>query len=522
MGNGEFFRTERFRTHAARTFGRMGQTTLRRTGLEKVLSEATRRNLSVLQNSMERTEFERFKAKAGPEGTWREVKRRGFANAEGAKEVLGMSLGNPSAYSDYPPNGRVIECLGELAIDVEAIIRESSGYTHSFGYPPLLEKLKRANFCNPKSVHNDSSKFRDVRVYVTAGGSYAAEAAMGPAILAPEDTAAVHDWTYIIHLGAAYYRGAHMESFECRDDGRPDAESLRKILSSDHRRDHVVQAVVLTPIGNPVGAAMSRADIVEHLHIIEDAGIREGRPIIAIVDIAYEPFRRDGKPLDPIEIAIDERMKLPLVVLDTTSKGYGMCGWRLGKLAVYWPEDHFPEHRADYLQALENKMLPTLGVVGVPLQMAYNNFLEKLETDAGLMDETIAFFENRRRLINENLVILAENLREIPGVYLAKYYDHAGKNGGIEPDTLSSFYLLFGFSRLSERYGSGFNQAVAFGEFALDTNGIAVVNCVPGQSFLPEKRWSRHPALIRITGLTSREETESFLRSVRAFSRHLG
>jgi hypothetical protein len=117
---------------------------------------------------------------------------------------------------------------------------------------------------------------------------------------------------------------------------------------------------------------------------------------------------------------------------------------------------------------------------------------------------------------------MAEALSGMKGVYLAKYYDHAGRNGGIEPGTLSSFYLLFGFTKLSERYGSGFNQAVAFGEFALDTPGVPLINCVPGQSFLPEKRWSRHPSLIRVTGLTNEEETTSFLRSVEAYAGHLG
>jgi len=521
MGNGEHFKTERFRNHASRTYGRMGLTTLRRTGLEDVLRKATERNLAILENSMGAAEFRKFRGKYGPEGVWREVKKRGLAG-NGSKEILGMSLGNPSAYSDYPPNRRVIDCKAQLAAEDEAIVRESAGYTNSFGYPPLLERLKRMNFSNPRSAQNDPEKFKDVRVYVTAGGSYAAELAMGPAILAPEDTAVVHDWTYIIHLGAAYYRGAHIESYECRDDGRPDGESLRRILSGDHRADHQVQAVVFTPIGNPVGAAMTQADILEHMNIVGDAGLKAGRPILAIVDVAYEAFRRDGKPLDPIQIAMEHKVRAPIAVLDTSSKGYGTCGWRLGKLAVYWPDDFFPDHRADYFKAIENKLLPTLGVVGLPLQMAYNNFFEKLEADPALMEETVAFFNRRRELINANLVRVAEALSGLKGVYLAKYYDHAGRNGGIEPDTLSSFYLLFGFTRLSERYGSGFNQAVAFGEFALDTPGVPVVNCVPGQSFLPEKRWSQHPGLIRVTGLTNPEETETFVKSVEAYARDLG
>lgn len=522
MANGNSFKTERFRTYADRTFGRMGQTTLRRTGLEDVLRKATESNLAMLEGKMSAVEFRRFKETNGPEGVWGEVRRRGLDNGR-TKGVVGMSLGNPSAYSDYPPNNRVIECAGELCFaEDKTMLRRSAGYTHSFGYPPLLEKLERTNFSDPRSILRDSRKFDDVKVYITAGGSYAAELAMGPAILAPEDTVLVHDWTYIIHLGAAYYRGAHLESYECRVDGRPDSDSLRRMLSADPRPDRKIQAVVFTPIGNPVGAAMTRQDIVEHLKTIADAGAREGRPIIAMVDVAYEAFRRDGKPLDPIEIAKTEGIDLPVAVFDTSSKGYGTCGWRLGKLAIYWPEDLFLDYRHDYFKSLENRMLPTLGVVGVPLQMAYNRFFEWLLEDHGLMEETVEFFRKRREMVNANLVRIAEALRQIPGVYLASYYDHGGKNGGIDPSALSAFYVLFGFTRLSTRHGSDFNQALAFGEFALDTPGVPVINCVPGQSFLPEKRWARHPALIRVTGLTNEGETQAFLDAVKAYAKHLG
>jgi aspartate/methionine/tyrosine aminotransferase len=432
-----------------------------------------------------------------------------------------MSLGNPSAYSGYPPNQVLYQCLADIATNPDKI-RASSSYTTSFGYPPLLQKMKGANFCDPGSVFHDASKFKDVKVYITTGSTQAVEAAMSPTLLSATDTLLVHDWTYIIHLASAYMRSAHVDSYECREDGRPDAESLRRMLIDRQTKDRTVQTLVFTPIGNPVGAAMTGAEIVEHMKLVQEAMEKEGRPILTMVDIAYEPFRRDGKPLDPIEIAIDQGIWAPIAVLDTTSKGYGTCGWRMGKLGIYWPQEVFPDARSDYFTSLENRALPTLGVVGVPMQMAYDMFFERLAKEPKLMESTREYFRARRQLINDNLLYMASELNRIPGVYLSKYYDHGGKNGGIEPDTLSSFYLLFGFSRLSERFGSGFNQVVAFGEYSLETPGVPIINCVPGQSFLPNKRVSEHPALIRVTGLTSREETDVFLEAVRSFAKHLG
>jgi aspartate/methionine/tyrosine aminotransferase len=514
------FKTQRFNDHAARTYGRLEDTTLRRTGLERVLQEATSRNLSVLEGRIPQGDFEKFKAGAAPEAVWKEVKKRGLEGQPGAKPVINMSLGNPSAY-DYEPNRDLYSCLAEIAQD-SADIQRSSGYTASPGLPSLVSKLRYANFFNPQSVLNDPEAYKDVRVYITTGSSVGVELAMGPAILTKGDTLLVHDWTYIIHLAAAYQRDAHVESYDLRLDGRPDEESLEKALFNRQSGDRTVQTVVFTPIGNPIGSAMTRENIVNHLRIIERAIENEGRPIITMVDVAYEPFRRDGMPLDPILIAKEEGIKVPLVVLDTTSKGYGVCGWRMGKLGILWPDGVFDDAKADFFKALENSVLPKLGIVGVPMQMAFDRFFDRLASDPQMMKRTERFFRERRERINNNLLFMAHELQKMPGVYLSKYYDCAGTNGGLAPDTLSSFYLLFGLTRLSERYGSGFNQAVAFGEFALDTQDVAIINCVPGQSFLPKKRVSEHPALIRVTGLTNEEETASFLKSVEAFARHLG
>ena len=524
MSNGERFKTDRFNEHATRTYGRMGSTTLRRTGLENVLSKATTKNLTVLEKKMDPAHFrELLKKKPTPEKIWKEVKKREMDETEETKEIIGMSLGNPNKFDDYPPNMRVNECLAELPFEDIETVREMAGYTESFGYPPFIEMLKSVNFSDPKSVNRDPKKFKDIKVYFTAGASQAAEIAMGPAILNPEDTLAVHDLIYIIYLGAAYFRNAHIESYECRDDGRPDSESLQEVLSMySERNDRRIQAVAFTSIGNPVGAAMSENDIIEHLKTVGKHSMKENRPIIAMVDVAYEAFRRGGKPLDPIEIAIDNEIPVALVVLDTSSKSYGTCGYRAGKLAIYWPDNYFGDYRDDYIMSLDTKILPTLGSVSVPIQMAYYNFFRKLQENNGIMEETINFFKERRENANKNLVYIAEELRKTPGVYLAKYYDHAGKNGGLDPDTLSSFYALFGFSKLNELHGSGFNQVVAFGDFASGVPEVPITDCIPSQSFLPEKRWAKHPALIRITGLTNKEETESFLNAVRAYADYLG
>ncbi|MFH0737737.1 MAG: pyridoxal phosphate-dependent aminotransferase [Candidatus Micrarchaeota archaeon] len=523
MTNGSIFKNPRYREHAKK-YEMMGHTTLRKTGLEGVLRIANARNLSVIEGRMSAREFREFKEEnTSPEAIWGKVCEMGLQNESGAKRVIGMSLGNPSAYPDFPPHMRPWECLEQIRQSGEKSLREMAGYTSSFGYPPLLRKLKRFGFSDPESIHNDAERFEDVRVYTTAGGSGASLIAMEIAVLEPKkDKVVVPDWTYIIHLGAAYKHEAGLVSYKCRKDGRPDSDSLRSALHvGTGEEDHQIQAVIFTTIGNPIGAAMSREDIVEHLHIIGDAGAKLGRPILAMIDVAYEAFRGDGIPLDPIKIALEEDIKTPIIVMDTVSKAYGLCGWRMGKLAVYWPGDAFPDAMEDFFLALENDILPTLGGVSNPEQMAFNRFLNELAADPATMEGTKAFFGARRVRVSENLIRMAEALREIPGVYLSKYYDHERGISGIDPDTLSSFYLMFGFDELLYLNASEGNQAKDFAEFALETAGIPVVNCVPSQSFLPLERRSSHHALIRVTGLTDADDTAAFLEAVEAYARHL-
>jgi len=523
MANGSVFRSERYRKHAKK-YELMGETTLRKTGLEGVLRDANMKNLELIEGRMSAREFREFKEDhTTPEAIWGKVREFGLENEKDAKGVVGMSLGDPSKYPDFLPSMRPLECWGAILNSGEKSRREMAGYTSSLGYPPLLRKLKRFSFSDPQSIHNDPDMFDDVKVCVTAGGSGASILAMGIAILEPDrDKVVVPDWTYIIHLGAAHKFRAKLVSYECSINGRPDSESLRTVLhvkAGDD--DHGIQAVVFTPIGNPVGAAMSREDIVEHLHIIGDASAKLGRPIFAMIDVAYEAFRGDGIPLDPIRIAKEEKTRTPVIVMDTVSKAYGLCGWRMGKLAVYWPGDVFPDAREDFFLALENDILPTLGGVSVPEQMAFNRFLNELATDPAVMEETQAFFGARRVRINENLVHMAKVLNEMEGVYLSTYYDHGGAFGGIDPKTLSSFYLMFGFDEWARRTGGDHNQAVDFARFALKHPKIPIINCVPGKSFLPKERWSHHSGLIRVTGLTDAEDTAAFLEAVEVYAGHL-
>jgi len=259
--------------------------------------------------------------------------------------------------------------------------------------------------------------------------------------------------------------------------------------------------------------------IAESMRIVKQHADETRQPTIMIYDTAYEAFRPDGKPLDPIEIAKDEKIELPVFVLETASKGHGLCGLRIGALRISWPSAHFSPLREDYLKSLDSMVQPRLGLVSTSHQRGLLNYFQTVEMDAEVMAKDREFLEERRKKCNENLLHIANELRKIDGVYLARYYDHSGERDDIDPNTLSSFYIAFGFHELT-KYGARFNQVHWFGEFCVD-NGLPLVTCVPGTAFLPEKRWSDHPALIRITALTDKEDTAAFLKSVAAAAEHL-
>ncbi len=521
MERGHVYRTAEYRRDASSTFGRMSRTTLRVTGLEQVLGKATARNKRALKDLLgDRARYDDIIRKSGgnPDAIWREVKRAGGEKDKNAVKVLGMSLGNPNAYPDFPPNSTIMQCMRESMASEND--RASCSYTASYGIPQLCEYLQSVNLSDPTSVNKDPGKFRDVKVLVTAGGSQAAHYGMAPVLLRPEHTVTVHDWIYIIHLGAAYYRDAVLKNFELGDDGVPNPQSLRETLQECEHNDAIVQCMVSTTIGNPIGSAMPRDMIVETMKALKQQSEQESRPIIAFFDTAYEAFRPDGMPLDPIEIAIDEQLELPVGVFETASKGHGLCGFRLGALRMWWPPSYFSRLRDDYFKSLDFAIQPTLGLVPAPIQRGLLTYLQKLEMDADVLAEDVQFFRDRRKSANENLLHIAQQLREINGVYLARYYNHSGKLDYIDPNTLASFYLGLGFHGLT-KYGATFNQARWLAEFCLE-HDLPVINSVPGISFLPEERWSYHPALIRVTGLTNRDDTEAFLKSVAAAAESLG
>jgi aspartate/methionine/tyrosine aminotransferase len=513
----QLFKTPEYRKDASRTFGRMSRTTLRVTGSEHVLEEANDRNKAFLKHKIgNRERYGEITKKCGDnsEAIWREVMEAGGENDPNVVRIVGMSLGNPNAYPDFPPNPTLMQHIRESM--AEENDRSSCSYTASYGLPRLREYLKATNLSDPSSVNKDPGKFKDVKVLVTAGGSQAAHYGMAPALLRPEHTVAVHDWIYIIHLGAAYYRNAKLVNFELRKDGVPDPESLRETLQECGQNGAEVKCVVSTTIGNPIGSATPRDVLVSTMEVIKQQSEQVGRPIIAFFDTAYEAFRPDGHPLDPIEIAIDEGLELPVGVFETASKGHGLCGLRLGCLRMWWPTSYFSRLRDDYFSSMDFMVQPTLGLVPTPIQRGLLNYLMKIEMNAELMKTDIEFLGERRKLANQNLLHIAQQLRSIEGVYLARYYDHSGDRKDIDPNTLGSFYIGFGFHELT-KHGAIANQARLFAEFCLE-NGFPVVNAVPGTSFLPEERWSAHPALIRITGLTDEDDTKAFLTSVQAYA----
>lgn len=516
----QLFRTPEYRRLATSTFGRMSRTTLRVTGLEAVFGQANARNKSVLKTKIgNRLKYEEAirKCADNPEALWKRVKEAGGQDDPNAVRVVGMSLGNPNAYPDFPPNPTLMQFMRESMREEND--RASCSYTASYGLPQLREYLKSTNLSDPSSVNKDPARFKDVRVMVTAGGSQAAHYGLAPALLSPEHTVAVHDWIYIIHLGAAYYRNSILKNFELRKDGVPDPESLRELLDQCGQNGADVKCVVSTTIGNPIGSATPREVIVQMMEVILEQSNAAGKPIIAFFDTAYEAFRPDGKPLDPIEIAMDEGIELPIGVFETASKGHGLCGMRLGALRLWWPTSYFSHVRDDYLRSMDYMVQPSLGVVPVHVQRGLLNYLMRIEMDAELMQRDMDFLSQRRSMASENLLHIGGKLREIEGVYLARYYDHSGDLEAIDPNTLASFYIGFGFHGLT-KYGARFNQAQWLAEFCLE-HGLPVINSVPGTSFLPEERWSDHPALIRVTGLTGRDDTEAFLKSVAAAAAEL-
>ena len=230
------------------------------------------------------------------------------ARAKG-REILHLNIGQP----DITSPKSFIDAVKNFDKQVVA-------YEQSQGFAPL---------CNAWSQYLDSSLNTSIpaeQIIITTGASEAIIFSF-MTCCDPGDEILIFDPTYSNFIGFAAISGVRLIPIHTSlEEGfsLPDTDHVESYLSSKTR------AILICNPNNPTGSVYSKAAIEDLLDVCERHNL------FLIVDETYREFVFDDeKPLSVLEFA---KNNPHVIVIDSLSKRYSLCGARIGSLITANPQ----------------------------------------------------------------------------------------------------------------------------------------------------------------------------------------
>lgn len=381
-------------------------------------------------------DFEPAKMKRVPfTGIRRVLEKANKLEAEGRK-IVHFEVGQPDF--DTPAN---IKEAAKQALD-QGVTAYSSNYGDTRLRRAIAEKLERMN-----NLTVDPAK----EIMVTCGGEEAVAAALF-ALLEKGDEVLIADPSYIPYSSLTKIAEAE-PVYVPLDEKNGYCFDLEKLEAAITEKTKLL--VLCTP-GNPTGTMMDE----ESLRKLAEICCR--RDILVLADEAYEQVLYDGNK--HISIASLPGMWERTITVQSFSKTYSMCGWRIGYLVA--PAELIRiVVRAHQTVAMNACSFGQMGA------------LEALTGPQDSLHAMLAEFDRRR-------LVLYNGLREL-GIPCSR--------------PQAAFYL---FPDISE-FGM---DSFAFAELLLDKYGVATV---PGVEF--GQNGENH---LRISYATSFEDCQEGLRRI--------
>jgi aspartate aminotransferase len=285
------------------------------------------------------------------------------------KKVFHLNIGQP----DIRTPEHVIEKLKNLDLNVIE-------YSHSAGNESY--RIGLANYYNTKVINNN---FTSEEIIVTTGGSEALSIGMmtcldeGDEIIIPEPF-------YANYNGFAKACGVNVVSVPCSiEDGfkLPPLEEFEKLITNK------TKAILICNPGNPTGYLYTKEEMFDLQKIVKK------HQLILFADEVYREFVYD-------DLVHYSALTLPeieqnVVVVDSVSKRYSMCGVRIGCLVS--KNKDIIQTAMKFAQARLSP--PSLGqIAGETALSTPNEYFEEVKAE----------YINRRN-------ILVEGLNKIEGVF---------------------------------------------------------------------------------------------------------
>lgn len=225
--------------------------------------------------------------------------------AEGAKKrgvhVFHLNIGQPDIST---PDG-VLE-------RIKNIDRTVIEYSHSAGYESYRNKLAENYTKNGIQVHPE-------HIMITTGGSEALLFGM-QVCLNPGDEVIIPEPFYANYNGFATASGVNVKPITSRiEDGfaLPPAKDFEKLITDK------TKAIVICNPANPTGYVYSR----EELEVLRD--LVKKHDLFLFADEVYREFCYGSTPFSVLNL---EGIEENVIMIDSVSKRYSMCGARIGAI----------------------------------------------------------------------------------------------------------------------------------------------------------------------------------------------
>ena len=300
-------------------------------------------------------------SKLGTETAFDVLARANALAAEGM-DIINLGIGQP----DFPTPGNIVEA------GIKALRDGHHGYTAANGIPALRE-----------AVAADIAKYRNVtanpdHIIVVPGGKVTMAFAIemfgedGAEIMYPNPG-------FPIYESMIRYSGATPVPIRLIEDTgfSFDADTVLSQITDRTR------LIILNTPANPTGGVVKAAELRKLA-----AGLKRFPHVYILSDEIYGRMTYDGE--GHTSMLEFEDLRDRLIVLDGWSKTYAMTGWRMGW--GLWPEELVPH--------AQRLCVNYHSCVNAAAQYAG---IEALQGSQAPVDEMMAAFDTRRKLIHERL-----------------------------------------------------------------------------------------------------------------------
>lgn len=211
------------------------------------------------------------------------------------------------------------------------------------------------------------------------------------------------------------YLGAKIKSYEFFEDGKINIDGLRNAIKEVSKTQNKIVLILNFP-NNPTGYVPTTEEVKIIVNTLNNAQQQEGKPIIVLIDDAYEPyvFKEDVLKKSIFYDILELKSDVIPVKIDGVSKELLLYGARIGFITIGLKQSWISnDEELNLLKKEINNKLE--GIIRSTISNSnhfYQSLIQKIFESKG-MDEIIATRWKVKELLENRYVKINQELRKI-------------------------------------------------------------------------------------------------------------